>query len=93
MTLVAGTRLGSYEVIGPLGAGGMGEVYRAREAKLYSPDPEHLALLDRNTKQSRTVWTAPRGTQIGDFTISKDDTWLCVIQSNDEGDIWLANFQ
>jgi hypothetical protein len=60
---------------------------------VYSPDPEHLALLDRNTKQSRTVWTAPRGTQIGDFTISKDDTWLCVIQSNDEGDIWLANLQ
>jgi Tol biopolymer transport system component/serine/threonine protein kinase len=60
---------------------------------VYSPDPEHLALLDRNTKQSRTVWTAPRGTQIGDFTISKDDTWLCVIQSNDEGDIWVANLQ
>ena len=27
MTLIAGTRLGPYEVIGPLGAGGMGEVY------------------------------------------------------------------
>ena len=62
MTLAAGTKLGSYEIVAPLGAGGMGEVYRARDRKLdrdvaikvlpdsVAKDPSALARFEREAK-------------------------------------------
>jgi serine/threonine protein kinase/Tfp pilus assembly protein PilF len=64
MTLSAGTRLGPYEVLGPIGAGGMGEVYRARDTRLgrvvaIKVLPEQLArdpqALSRFEREARAV--------------------------------------
>jgi Tol biopolymer transport system component len=62
MTIAAGTRLGSYEVVAQIGAGGMGEVYRARDTKLgrdvaikvlpvnFVNDPERLSRFQREAR-------------------------------------------
>ncbi len=62
MTLAAGTKLGSYEVTGAIGAGGMGEVYQAHDTKLgrdvaikvlpeaFAHDPERLSRFQREAK-------------------------------------------
>src|SRR3954452_11583653 len=62
MALTSGTRLGPYEVLGKLGAGGMGDVYRGRDTKLnrdvaikvlpalFTADAERLARFEREAQ-------------------------------------------
>jgi len=64
MPLTSGTRIGTYLIIGPLGAGGMGEVYRARDTRLgrevaikvlpagVASNPDRLARFER---EARTI--------------------------------------
>lgn len=64
MALPSGTKLGPYEILSPLGAGGMGEVYRARDARLNRDVaikvlPEHLSqsseLRERFEREARAI--------------------------------------
>ncbi len=62
MALTAGSRLGLYEIVAPIGAGGMGEVYRARDTRLgrdvaikilppvFTSDPDRLARFEREAR-------------------------------------------
>jgi serine/threonine protein kinase len=62
MTLRPGTRLGVYEIVSPIGAGGMGEVFRARDPRLgrdvaikvlsvsLSMDPERLGRFEQEAR-------------------------------------------
>jgi serine/threonine protein kinase len=67
-----GDRLGPYEVISPLGAGGMGEVYRARDTKLgrdvalkvlpegFTADADRLARFEREAARGASHRGRPR---------------------------------
>lgn len=67
MPLASGTKLGPYEVLAPLGAGGMGEVYRARDSRLardvalkilppdFATDPDRRARFEREARAAGQI--------------------------------------
>ena len=72
MSLAAGTRLGPCEILEPIGKGGMGEVYRARDTKLerdvaikvlpdeLAADDERVARFEREAKLLRSLTSEHR---------------------------------
>src|SRR5277367_6771473 len=81
MALSSGTKLGPYEIQSPLGAGGMGEVYRARDARLsrdvaikilpasFSADPDRL---QRFAQESRAAAALNHPNILSIFDIGED---------------------
>ncbi len=67
MPLTPGTRLGSYEIVSPLGSGGMGEVYKAKDLKLgrdvaikvlredFASDPERLRRFEQEARAASSL--------------------------------------
>ena len=81
MTLAAGSRLGPYEILSPLGAGGMGEVYRARDTKLNREVaikvlPEKLAAdsdsLARFEREAKAVAALSHPNILGIYDLGRD---------------------
>jgi len=94
MPLAPATRLGPYEIIGPLGAGGMGEVYRARDTRLgrdvaikvlpatFAGDVERVGRLEREAKLLASL-NHPNIAVL--FGIEQQDGTLCLALELVEG--------
>ena len=90
MTLAPGTKLGSYEIVEAIGAGGMGEVYRARDSRLgrdvaiktiapkFAADPEALARFQREARVVASL-SHPNVIAIHDIG-SHGDLWYLVTE-------------
>jgi serine/threonine protein kinase len=95
MALSSGTKLGPYEIVAPLGAGGMGEVYRARDARLsrdvavkvlpaaFSREPERLR---RFEQEARATAALNHPNILAVFDIGTHDESLYVVTELLEGE-------
>ena len=95
MALTSGTKLGPYEIQSPLGSGGMGEVYRARDARLgrdvavkvlpaaFSRDPERLR---RFEQEARATAALNHPNILGVFDIGTHEESLYVVTELLEGE-------
>ena len=99
MTLSAGTRLGPYEIVSALGAGGMGEVYCARDARLdrtvavkvlapeFATDPGFRARFEREAKAISAL-THPHICRL--YDIGRDDQTEYLVLELVEGETLAA---
>src|SRR6266545_1518360 len=95
MSLSTGTRLGPYEIVAPLGAGGMGEVYRAKDPRLgrevaikvlpasFSKDPDRLRRFEHEARAAG-VLNHPNITAV--YDIGSHDGAPYVVQELLEGE-------
>ena len=89
MTLASGSRLGPYEVLALIGAGGMGEVYRARDGRLgrevaikvlpetVSADPERLQRFEQEAR-SASALNHPNIVTIHDVGQTEGTSWIAM---------------
>src|SRR5712692_1012101 len=87
MTLATGTKLGPYEILLPIGAGGMGEVYRAKDSRLgrdvaikvlpasFSADPDRLRRFEQEARAAG-VLNHPNITAVYDIGSAEDAPYI-----------------
>src|SRR6266852_76377 len=97
MALTTGTRLGPYEILGKIGAGGMGEVYRAKDTRLgrdvaikvlpasFSADADRLRRFEQEAKAAGLL-NHPNITIVYDIGTKSSDGAPYVVQELLEGD-------
>ncbi len=89
MRLAAGSRLGPYEILSPLGAGGMGEVYRARDTRLsrevavkvlpagVSADPDRLKRFEKEARAASSL-NHPNIVTVYDIGETGGTSWIAM---------------